>query len=82
LNCGAVYAKSDNAFVFKVQKFEDLTKKIIPLFANNKIQEIKQLDYLDFCQVAKLMNAKKHLTIEGLDQIRKIKSGMNRGRAN
>jgi len=82
LNCGVVYTKSENAFVLKVQKFEDLTKKLIPLFAKNKIQGIKQLDYLDFCQVAKLMRAKNHLTIEGLYKIRKIKSGMNKGREN
>lgn len=80
LNCGIVYAKSKNAFVLKIQKFEDLTKNLIPLFVNNKIQGIKQLDYLDFCKVAKLMSIKKHLTVEGLNQIRKIKSGMNRGR--
>jgi LAGLIDADG endonuclease len=50
-NCGIVYAKSKNAFVFKIQKFEDLTKILIPLFVNNKIQGIKQLDYLDFLKL-------------------------------
>ena len=37
-------------------------------------------DLADFCQVAEMMKVKKHITLEGLEQIRKIKAGMNRGR--
>ena len=47
---------------------------------NFPIQGVKCLDYLDWCKVAELMKYKAHLTQEGLDQIRKIKAGMNRGR--
>jgi len=39
----------------------------------------KKFVFDDFCKVAKLMD-KAHLTKEGLDQIRKIKAGMNTGR--
>ena len=35
---------------------------------------------MDFCQVVKIVINKGHLTIEGLEQIRQIKSGMNTGR--
>jgi hypothetical protein len=38
------------------------------------------LDYLDWCIIAKLKSDGAHLTFEGLEEIRKIKSGMNRGR--
>jgi hypothetical protein len=38
------------------------------------------LDYLDWCKVAELMQNKEHLTASGLDQIRKIKAGINKGR--
>jgi hypothetical protein len=40
----------------------------------------KYQDYLDFAKVAKMVKDKAHLTTEGLDQIRKIKSGMNKVR--
>jgi len=60
--------------------FSDLTKKIIPIFEKYPIFGIKQLDYLDFCKVAKLMSEGKHLINEGLNLIRTIKSGMNKGR--
>jgi len=35
---------------------------------------------MNFCEVAELMKAKKHLTKEGLGEIIKIKKGMNQGR--
>lgn len=41
---------------------------------------VKSLDFNDFCQVADIMKEKKHFTKEGLEQIRKIKAGMNKGR--
>jgi LAGLIDADG endonuclease len=77
LAAGIVNIHSENAFVFKVSKLVDLIKKIIPLFEQNPIRGVKQLDFLDFCEVAKLMNEGKHLTTEGLDLIRAIKNKMN-----
>jgi translation elongation factor EF-Ts len=77
LAAGIVNIHSENAFVFKVSKLVDLIKKIIPLFEQNPIRGVKQLDFLDFCAVAKLMNEGKHLTTEGLDLIRTIKNKMN-----
>ena len=41
---------------------------------------VKKNDYLDWCSVARLMSNKAHLTQEGLNLIRTIKSGMNTGR--
>lgn len=74
---GIVNIHSENAFVFKVSKLVDITQKIIPLFEKNPIRGVKKLDFLDFCEVAKLMNEGKHLTTEGLDLIHTIKNKMN-----
>jgi hypothetical protein len=41
---------------------------------------VKALDFADFSQVAKLMKESKHLTPEGLAQIKLIKARMNSGR--
>jgi hypothetical protein len=46
---------------------------MIPLFNKYKIIGVKLLDYLDFCLAAKLVNKKAHLTLEGLEEIKKIK---------
>jgi len=74
LAAGIVNIHSENAFVFKVSKLVDIIQKIIPLFEQNPIRGVKKLDFLDFCEVAKLMNEGKHLTTEGLDLIRTIKN--------
>lgn len=41
---------------------------------------IKYLDYQDWCKIANLINERKHHTVEGLEEIKQIKSGMNKGR--
>lgn len=55
-------------------------KKIIPFFHTNKIMGVKSKDFNDWCKVAELIASKSHLTEEGLEKIRDLKSGMNKGR--
>lgn len=62
LDAGIVNIHSENAYVFKITKLVDLTTKIIPLFDKNPIQGVKYLDFLDFCEVAKLMSEGRYLT--------------------
>jgi len=77
LGAGIVNIHSENAYVLKITKLVDLTTKIIPLFDKYSIQGVKFLDFLDFCEVAKIMSEGKHLTTEGLYLIRTIKDKMN-----
>jgi hypothetical protein len=77
--CGSVHI-NDNILNYRVKKFSDLTDKIIPIFQKYPILGVKAQDYKDFCEVANIMKEKGHLTIEGLNQIKKIKAGMNKGR--
>jgi hypothetical protein len=58
-----------------VTQFSEILNIIIPFF--DPVQGAKSLDYADFCRVALLMKDKAHLTVEGLNQIKNIKSGMN-----
>lgn len=80
LDCGLVFNQTETAVVFKVMKFSDLIEKIIPFFVKYPILGVKAKDFVDWCKVAELMKNKKHLTTEGLNQIRQIKAGMNKGR--
>ena len=79
LGCGNVYRYKE-AVVFKITKINDLNEKVIPLFQKYQILGIKHLDFLDFVKVAEIMKEKGHLTERGLDQVIKIKAGMNKGR--
>jgi hypothetical protein len=81
LSCGKIYKGSKRDVVdFVVTRFTDLSGKIIPLFDLYPLQSSKAKDLADFKKVLELMKNKAHLTQEGLDEIKQIKSGMNTGR--
>ena len=64
--CGNIY-KTGEAFEYRVEKFSNIEKKIIPFFNKYQIQGVKLLDYIDFCKTAELMKNKAHTTKEGLE---------------
>ena len=81
--CGTFSQDFKNAAVyFIVINFTDIFNIIIPFFNKYHIKGVKSMDYSDFVKIAKLMQNKAHLTIEGLEQIKKIKEGMNSKRKN
>lgn len=81
LGSGKIYKYPKNPAVnLTIVNFSDITNTIIPFFEQNPLLGVKLLDFLDWCKIAKLMIDGSHLTLEGLDLIRKIKSGMNTGR--
>jgi hypothetical protein len=63
-----------------VYNFADNYEKIIPFFNIHNIIGEKSADFKDWCKVAEIIKAKDHLTPQGLEEIRVIKSGMNKGR--
>ena len=77
-NCGKVYTRSGVCVVdFQVSNFFDIIDKVIPIFKEYPLQGVKSKDFADFCKVAELMKNKAHLTAEGMEQIRKLRLGMN-----
>jgi LAGLIDADG endonuclease len=68
------------AVTLVINKFTTVTEKIIPFFESYPLVGVKKSDFLDWCTVAKLMKNKAHLTLDGFNLIRTIKSGMNKGR--
>jgi hypothetical protein len=59
-----------------------LEDKLIPFLDRYPLLGVKNLEYLNFLEAIELFKNKAHLTLEGLEQIRTIKSGMNTGRLN
>lgn len=72
--------KISQAGDFIVTKYSDIADKIIPFFYKYPIRGAKALDFSDFSAVAEKIKNKDHLTPEGMDRIRIIKAGMNKGR--
>jgi hypothetical protein len=82
LGYGTIFKHSTRKFsTFSVTKFEDVYGKLIPIFNQYEIG-VKLLNFKDFCEAAELINKKAHLTLDGLEQIRSIKSRMNLTRYN
>jgi hypothetical protein len=63
-----------------VSSFTDILDTIIPFFETYVIIGDKHIDYINFCKIALLMKEKSHITEEGLNFIRNLKSNMNRNR--
>lgn len=73
-------SSTSSALNFKISSFSFIYEKIIPFFRQHPIIGVKSEDFFDWVKVAELMKDNKHCTSEGLDQIRQIKEGMNKGR--
>ncbi|CCC14779.1 unnamed protein product [Sordaria macrospora k-hell] len=78
---GKIYKYGGKSAVsLTIVDFTDITNILVPFFNKYPIIGIKLYDYLDWCKIHSLMINRSHLTVEGINSIRKIKSGMNIGR--
>lgn len=77
LGCGFITSVDRGTIDYKVTKFSSIRDIIIPFFEKYLLQSSKNLNFLSFCEVAKLVDNKAHLTEKGLDQIRMIKNKTN-----
>ena len=84
LECGAVYfqkeARSNHCqcYRYTVSSHKDILTKVIPFFKQYPLHSAsKQKSFKAFCQVASLIEKKKHLTEAGIIKIRALKSHMN-----
>lgn len=75
-----IYKYVKSAVHLSIVDFSIITNRIIPLFEENPLVGIKFQDYIDWCKIHKLMLNRSHLTVEGINLIREIKLGMNKGR--
>nr|YP_010743645.1 hypothetical protein QAZ32_mgp48 [Diaporthe sojae]WET30391.1 hypothetical protein [Diaporthe sojae] len=76
LGCGFISERSD-IVDYHVTKIMDITDKIIPFFEKYTLIGVKLENFYDFCKVAKLVKDKEHLSEEGLEKIKLLKSKMN-----
>ena len=78
---GKIYKYGGQSAVsLTIVDFADITNIIVPFFNKYPIVGIKLYDYLDWCKIHNLMVNRLHLTVQGIDSIKNIKSGMNRSR--
>lgn len=84
IGCGAVYFQKEQranhcqCYRYTVSAERDIQEIVIPFFKRYPLQSAsKSASFKIFCQIAVLIKEGRHLTYEGLDKIRILKSSMN-----
>lgn len=75
--CGVVRKNHGDRQCYRVRELKSLKNEIIPFFEKHSLKTSKNVDFLKFRHIINIMVEKKHLTIEGLDEIKTIISKMN-----
>ena len=79
--CGVVRKNHGDRLAYRVRGKDHLLERIIPFFEKHKLKTKKRVDFQKFRKVVRMMGEDRHLTSEGIDEIRRIKSQMNRGQS-
>lgn len=76
--CGVVRRNHGDRMAYRVRSKEHLLTRVIPFFEKHPLKTKKRQDFAKFRRVLLLMERGKHLTNEGVEEIRRIASQMNR----
>ena len=77
--CGVVRTNHADRLAFRVRGKDHLLKCIVPFFVKYPLRSKKRVDFEKFRRVLLMMEQGVHLTVEGVEEIRRIASQMNRG---
>lgn len=84
MGCGAVYfqketrANHTHCYRYTVSAQRDILRTVIPFFKKHPLQSpSKRASFERFCAIAELIEAGIHRNIDGIQQIRALKAGMN-----
>lgn len=75
--CGVVRKNHGTRLSYRVRGHENLLHKILPFFEKHQLKTRKRVDFAKFRKVVLLMEKKEHLSLDGLEKIRQIKTTMN-----
>ena len=78
-DCGVVRVNHGDRMAYRVRSKQHLLERIVPFFEKHSLKTKKNVDFKKFRRILLMMDASKHLTLEGIEEIRSISSQMNRG---
>ena len=80
--CGSmvVHNKLADRMRYQITAIAEIQNVLIPFLEEHPLLTSKFLNYLDFKKAVDLVSNKKHLTLEGIEQLRILAKGMNTGR--
>jgi hypothetical protein len=77
--CGVVRTNHGDRLAYRVRSLEHLLQRIVPFFQKHSLKTKKHIDFMKFRDVLLLMEKGEHLHPDGIEKIRSIAAGMNRG---
>ena len=75
-NCGNIVRRK-SYYCFTVKNFKNITEKVIPFLEESSLHKNKQDTFKCWKEAANLISRGAHTTLEGLNEIKKIKLLMN-----
>ena len=79
--CGVVRVNHGDRLAFRVRSQRHLLERVIPFFEKHPLKTTKRVSFARFRRVLHMMERGDHLTVEGVERIRVIAAGMNRGQS-
>lgn len=79
--CGVVRKNHGDRLAYRVRDRQHLLERIVPFFVKHPLKSGKRQDFEKFRRVLLMMEAGEHLAEAGIETIRGIAAGMNRGRS-
>ena len=79
--CGVVRTNHGDRMAYRVRGHEHLLQYVIPFFEKHSLKTSKRVNFMKFRRVVRLMAEGKHLTREGVEEIRGIAQQMDRGQS-
>jgi hypothetical protein len=76
---GVVRKNHGDRMAYRVRGRDHLLERVIPFFEKHPLKTRKRVDFAKFRRVLLKMERGEHLTEEGVEEIRRIVSQMNRG---
>ena len=77
--CGVVRKNHGDRMAYRVRGKQHLLEIIVPFFVKHSLKTKKNVDFKRFRTILLMMQADRHLTCEGIEEIRAIAASMNRG---
>jgi hypothetical protein len=75
------WAKSGSTQHLRILKLSDHLKYVEPFFITNSIKSRKQLDFIIWQEIIRIIENKKHLTTEGINEIKELQNIQNEYRS-
>lgn len=74
--CGVVRKNHGDRMAYRVRSVEHHLETIIPFFERHKLKTKKLVDFIKFRKVLLMMKEGKHLTQEGIEEIRHLRDAL------